>query len=125
MSELSKEQVHGLAIRLVAAIRNRSFRVGHDVIEWEERIYGEDARIAELVLKDFGITGAEGPPPRAETEIERLRQQRDEMLAALTAFANWRMPTVRDWECGALRDEFKRMQRTARAVIAKATGAQS
>jgi len=85
MSELSKEQVHGLAIRLVAAIRNRSFRVGHDVIEWEERIYGEDARIAELVLKDFGITGAEGPPPRAETEIERLRQQRDELLQAAKA----------------------------------------
>jgi hypothetical protein len=49
-------------------------------------------------------------------------QHADELLEALTAFANWRILSPSDWENGAVRDEFARMQRTARAVIAKATG---
>ena len=53
--------------------------------------------------------------------IQRLQQQHDDLLAAAQQFVAWARPTARDWENGAVRDEFDMLKNRTRAAIAKAT----
>lgn len=45
-----------LGVRIAAALRARSFVSGGRVFEWERHVYGDDAEIVEIVLREFGIT---------------------------------------------------------------------
>lgn len=66
------------------------------------------ARLKEL--------NAAGVLPLA-TEIMRLIAQIERMDGVLKTFEQWRKPTNRDWNNGAVRDEFDKLQRAAREAL--------
>jgi len=51
--------------------------------------------------------------------------EREALRKACEAFAQWRTPTARDWDNGAIRDEFNALQQQARAALALAKEGQA
>jgi len=53
----------------------------------------------------------------AAARIEELEDEREALKKACEAFAQWRTPTARDWDNGAIRDEFNALQQQARDAL--------
>jgi len=51
-------------------------------------------------------------------EAKALLDEREALQKACEAFAQWATPTARDWDNGAIRDEFNALQQRARAALA-------